>query len=76
MVDISRWLKLLKITKPLLADQVSCADTVIVNKVDVYVPTESDLATISELTEAPIILTSAQNAGKELWDEICEKIGC
>ena len=76
VVDISRWLKLLKITKPLLADQVSCADTVIVNKVDVYVPTESDIATISELTEAPIILTSAQSAGKELWDEICEKIGC
>ena len=76
VVDISRWLKLLKITKPLLADQVSCANAVVVNKVDVYTPTEDDLATISELTEAPIILTSAQSAGKELWEEICSKIGC
>lgn len=75
VIDISRWMKLLKITRPLLEDQVSGADVIIVNKTDIYVPTEEELETVKEISGGlPVLQISAQNATDALWDDIEKNI--
>lgn len=72
IVDIARWFKLLKISRPLLVDQVAGASVIIMNKVDLATPTGEQLAEITELSGGAPVLQASQNDGSTtLWDDIC-----
>ncbi len=72
VVDITRWFRILKISRPLLTDQVYGADVVVVNKVDVATPTEEQLAEIRELSGgAPIQLSPEPDGSREkIWAQL------
>jgi G3E family GTPase len=75
VIDIARWMKLLKITRPLLIDQVSGANVILINKTDITEPTEEEIEEISRLASgSPVIRASAQNDGEQLWDEISARL--
>ena len=71
VVDIARWFKLLKISRPLLTDQVEGADVIIINKIDIAEPTQEQMEEISVISGgSPVIKACAQNNGAGLWDDI------
>ena len=76
VIDIARWMKLLKVTRPLLTDQVSGANVIVINKTDITDPTQEEIDEISQISGgSPVIKVSAQNGGERLWDDISALLG-
>ncbi len=76
VIDVSRWMKLLKVTRPLLTDQVAGASVIVINKTDVTDPTPEEVEEISQISGgSPVIKASAQNDGSRLWDDISAHLG-
>jgi len=75
VVDIARWFKLLKISRPLLTDQVVDANVIIINKVDIVMPTEEQLEQIGEISHgSPVVLASTEYKDSDIWENICDII--
>jgi len=69
VIDITRWFRLLNVSRPLLIDQVEGADAVVVNKVDLAQPTEAQLAQITELSGGAAILLSP-TPDVDIWERL------
>ena len=70
IVDITRWFRLLKHSRPLLTDQVAGADAVVINKTDLAMPTEEQLEIIRELSGGSTILLSRPEGRETIWQEL------
>lgn len=68
VVDCPRFLKLCRVMGDLMADQLSGADAVLLNKTDMMPATQALLDKVSSLTAAPMLPISARGEnGAALW---------